>query len=58
MGTSRFFTRNHGSGSGLRDLDAHVFRVVGPVGPDGLPRPQVAPQQPEGLRAIAGLAPG
>ena len=53
-----FLAWNHGYGSCLRDLNAHVVRVVRPVGQDGLPRPQVAAQQPGGLRAIAGLAPG
>ena len=53
-----FLAWNHGYSSCLRDLDAHVVRIVGPVGQHGLPRPQVAAQQPGGLRAIAGLAPG
>ena len=53
-----FLAWNHGSGPGLPNLDAHVARVAGPVGQDGLPRPQVAAQQPGGLRAIAGLPPG
>ena len=55
---SVFLAWNHGPGSCLPNLDAHVVRVVGPVGQHGLPRPQVAAQQPGGLRAIAGLAPG
>ena len=53
-----FLAWNHGPDSCLPKLDAHVVRVVGPVGQHGLPRPQVAAQQPGGLRAIAGLAPG
>ena len=50
-----FFTGNRGGGPGLLNLGAHVARVVGPVGLPGL---QVAAQQPGGLRAVAGLAPG
>ena len=59
MGIVRFFLAwNHGPDPGLLYLDAHVVRVVGPVGQYGLPCPQVATQQPRGLRAVAGLAPG
>jgi len=53
-----FLAWNHGLGFGLCNLDAHVARVVGPVGQHGLPRPQVAAQQPRGLRAVADLAAG
>ena len=52
-----FLTWNHGPSPCLPNLDKHVVRVVGPVGQDDLPRPQVAAQQPGGLRAIAGLPP-
>ena len=53
-----FLTWNHGHGCCLHDLFAYVARIVRSVGQDGLPRPQVAAQQPGSLWAITGLSCG
>ena len=58
MGTVRFFLPGILALAPACPIWAHVVRVVGPVGQYGLPRPQVAAQQPGGLRAVAGLASG
>jgi len=55
---SVFLARNHCLGTSFLDLGAHVPRVVGAVCQHGLPGAQMLNQQPWGLRAVAGLAPG